>query len=1009
MQELRLWCHENCVSEWSPWSPCSSRCGHGKMERTREPTNSPWCELDGFQCTQSKLQRGDCNTGCPFGGLPSNQACTGCPTGKTGVCCETEVFCSYPSRPSNGKVDGTWPAKPESLAEFTCNMGFNLDGDDVAVCRNNGSWSNSKPQCQPIQCLTPKRNPKVLILNYNPDGYAFGEQVVYDCEDGYKLQGEKTRTCRRGVTGNGVWTGYDNQCKAVNCPVPVIPQNGDIKDSKTSFKFGDIIRFECDQGYKLIGSDNLQCLASGSWFGNQPTCEAITCEAPFTPRNGQVRIRKSGTAAYALFECDEGYRLEPDVSTLFCNDQGNWNITEPKCIAASCGDPGSPTNGYRDGGVFTFGNEVNFHCERGYELTAGSEKMECQSNGQWSGSLPTCSACALGSYMEDKSCKICPLHTFTASEASTSIVQCLCDTDNGYVGPPGGPCPQVRCTELDAPENGAVTDCGNKVAASCNFTCNDGFVVERGSTRRTCQNTGEWDGTSPFCVPCKLNTFKSGERTCSPCPLQSHTNQTGQMKTGCVCDKGYEGPPGGPCTDIDECLVNDGKGQCEDTCENNAGGFKCRCTIPGYKINPQDHLSCIVEEQCRNLTKDEAPENGGLVCHWYREENSQHCSTKCNPGYELPSRTNDYETCGPSTGYTWSYQVVDPTEILPPCIEEFFPGFQLEGGSAYFAAACEDLTEDQKIAAKEEFAKTLNDNGVCIKRNTKLCDIKDMGIICGRTTRRRRRRGVDVLEHSVDFKFNVASDKLIDNEKDCNEDICRLIRLPLKHCKKYCVRAYKRFIEAGVRNAKRVLTEIYSNTNKLQNLKFEIDNVRFVPEKDSFLGTDVKKQCPEGMGVVSDQCLPCEAGTYLDVELNECVVCPKNTYQNKVRQYSCIPCTSMGPGFFTSANTSTVCEICPEGWWGDNCLKQCSCVHGACSPFTGECICQTGWEGSLCEKDLNSCVPGACHPGVTCIDEPPPGTGFSCGPCPSGFHGDGYTCTAIKRKKRSLGHMAFEL
>ena len=60
---------------------------------------------------------------------------------------------------------------------------------------------------------------------------------------------------------------------------------------------------------------------------------------------------------------------------------------------------------------------------------------------------------------------------------------------------------------------------------------------------------------------CKLDTYKSGERTCSPCPLHSHTNEPAQMKSGCICDDGYSGPPGGPCEDVDECATNSHKGR----------------------------------------------------------------------------------------------------------------------------------------------------------------------------------------------------------------------------------------------------------------------------------------------------------------------------------------------------------------------------------------------------------------------------------------------------------------
>ena len=46
----------------------------------------------------------------------------------------------------------------------------------------------------------------------------------------------------------------------------------------------------------------------------------------------------------------------------------------------------------------------------------------------------------------------------------------------------------------------------------------------------------------------------------------------------------------------------------------------------------------------------------------------------------------------------------------------------------------------------------------------------------------------------------------------------------------------------------------------------------------------------------------------------------------------------------------------------------------------------------MCEfnlSDIQGCLEGSCFEGVACLDVPAPGTGFSCGPCPSGYHGDG--------------------
>ena len=68
-------------------------------------------------------------------------------------------------------------------------------------------------------------------------------------------------------------------------------------------------------------------------------------------------------------------------------------------------------------------------------------------------------------------------------------------------------------------------------------------------------------------------------------------------------------------------------------------------------------LMAAAERQCRNITADEAPRNGGLICHWFGEENSASCNVICNPGYERAAGIRDIETCGPATGFRWTFEV----------------------------------------------------------------------------------------------------------------------------------------------------------------------------------------------------------------------------------------------------------------------------------------------------------------------------------------------------------------
>ena len=51
------------------------------------------------------------------------------------------------------------------------------------------------------------------------------------------------------------------------------------------------------------------------------------------------------------------------------------------------------------------------------------------------------------------------------------------------------------------------------------------------------------------------------------------------------------------------------------------------------------------------------------------------------------------------------------------------------------------------------------------------------------------------------------------------------------------------------------------------------------------------------------------------------------------------------------------------------------------------------YEGDYCENDVDGCEEVSCFNNATCTDVPAPGTGATCPPCPTGFTGDGFSCT----------------
>ena len=57
-------------------------------------------------------------------------------------------------------------------------------------------------------------------------------------------------------------------------------------------------------------------------------------------------------------------------------------------------------------------------------------------------------------------------------------------------------------------------------------------------------------------------------------------------------------------------------------------------------------------------------------------------------------------------------------------------------------------------------------------------------------------------------------------------------------------------------------------------------------------------------------------------------------------------------------------SVCPEGSWGDNCTKTCGCMEAnteRCTHDEGVCVCKEGWEGGVCNVDINECLFPAVH------------------------------------------------
>uniref|UniRef100_A0A667Y9T0 C3/C5 convertase n=1 Tax=Myripristis murdjan TaxID=586833 RepID=A0A667Y9T0_9TELE len=159
-----------------------------------------------------------------------------------------------------------------------------------------------------------------------------------------------------------------------------------------------------------------------------------------------------------IYHCPEGYYPYPALAHV-CQLNSKWKSVPKQlprgpqtCRLVECPDP----NVLEFGDVFPplekyyVNNETTYECYSGYTLRGSSSRV-CLPNGKWSGPTPICS------------------HDTSDHCADPGI-------------PPGGT------------RTGNIFGIGDKVVYGCNDKM---FLV--GSSKRVCQENGQWTGTEPTC------------------------------------------------------------------------------------------------------------------------------------------------------------------------------------------------------------------------------------------------------------------------------------------------------------------------------------------------------------------------------------------------------------------------------------------------------------------------------------------------------------------------------
>ncbi|CAG2214236.1 CSMD [Mytilus edulis] len=502
---------------------------------------------------------------------------------------------------------------PSNTATYRCNDCYEkTSGDLVLNCMRGGIWSGVIPVCTEINhCLS---QPCIF-------GTCTSELCGYKC------------ACLTGYKG----TNCDQE---VSCPVVAL-QNGaimagdklDTELTRDHVLYNMDISYGCDDGYVLVDQKGgfltelvRHCGETGQLTGDAPICAVYNLCATTAPC---VHGTCKDLPGNYHCTCSIGYKGQNCDQDITCAE-----LTLPNGAVVYKPDR-------------KIGSVASYSCNQGYNLADGDLSSTCNSEGEWSGPLPTCKGVS------------CPLHTL---------------------------------------ENGKVTTTGLTFGHTATYTCKSGYMVANGDVSRTCASDEYWLGKMPVCADfglCSSSPCKNGG-TCTDLP----------GGYSCACAEGWKGKT---CEEIKSCKTElwdycgCSLGEWKEW-QNKAGCpfvFEtCAPTECGYELDFCNTDSCqngglTTYQQCL-CTGGHTGQccDEGIVCPAFDVVNGlvsvtdgvnygSTATVSCNTGYNLNG--NSTAICG--GGGVWSAPKPECERIVCPAFDVVNGAISVTDGVNYGSTA----------------------------------------------------------------------------------------------------------------------------------------------------------------------------------------------------------------------------------------------------------------------------------------------------------------------------------
>ncbi|XP_061166124.1 sushi, von Willebrand factor type A, EGF and pentraxin domain-containing protein 1-like [Saccostrea echinata] len=628
-----------------------------------------------------------CNEGYILSGA-SSMSCleTGIWSSSTPIC--QPVSCPSPAYVENSIVVGDVYTYG-NMVTYICNEGYEQSGARDLICQADGTWSSTPSHCQKVQCRPP---PAIAHARVKRIDFFFKDKVTYECEEGYNLIGNATLQC--GF--NSSWLGVKPRCEIISCGDP--PEVTHATSHMTRRTYNAMTTYMCDSGYTRNGDPIATCTANATWaLSADLSCVPVDCGFPPNISNAVSDFASTTYLSYVVYRCSHGYTLHGN-SRVQCREIGVWDTALPVCLIANCPPPVISGNviiikgsfsvgdtvefGCSDGHIisgnsqstctssgmwsssvpvckrvrcpmlslsgsgllpsvnkddFVFGDHVSFTCTQGYVIVGGT-RLECQSDGTWSGSLPTCTpqaaaACPIETRIPNTQdfSQLFPVgHTRMAickpGYEEAGSLEVTCQATRKWSSP-SGYCRKLFCGKPP------VTDMVNIIRVrgrsyfykdQVRYQCRPGIPPMKIPPVITCTDTGQWDGTIACYMPCKGGCRNGG--TC-----------LGYL--GCKCPVGYGGKRCERAMCILPCLH---RGRC-------VAPYQCACPR-GYTGSRCQ--SAICDPPCENRGICEQPN----VCRCQHGFQGPRCESSDLRTFERAARARKSTTTSTTAAPGWSWR-----------------------------------------------------------------------------------------------------------------------------------------------------------------------------------------------------------------------------------------------------------------------------------------------------------------------------------------------------------------